>query len=243
VKAVNLIPADARKSRGGAPRSALRAPTYALLGLLTAALALVTVYVLSGNTIADRTTQLSSLQTQVAQAQAQAARLGNYGKFAQIAQTRLQTVAGIAATRFDWHQALSDLSQVVPANTSLATLSGTVAPGANTGGGSGGSGGSSVLRSDVTAPALELTGCTKTQDDVARLMSRLRLVDGVTRVTLGNTQKVGGNTAGVSSVGCGSNTPNFDIVVFFKALPGAGPNGATSITGVSTTTTKPGGAS
>jgi Tfp pilus assembly protein PilN len=240
VKAVNLIPADARKSRGGAPRSALRVPTYALLGLLAAALALVTVYVLTGNKIADRTAQLSTLQTQVAQTQAQAARLGNFGKFAAIAQTRVQTVAGIAATRFDWNQALSDLSQVVPANTSLATLSGTVAPGANTGGGSGG--GSSTLRSNVTAPALELTGCTKTQDDVARLMSRLRLVDDVTRVTLGTSQKVGGNTSGPSSVGCGANTPNFDIVVFFKAVPGAGPNGATSITGVSTTT-KPGGAS
>ena len=138
MKAVNLIPADARKSRGGAPRSALRVPTYALLGLLAAALALVTVYVLTGNKIADRTAQLSTLQTQVAQTQAQAARLGNFGKFAAIAQTRVQTVAGIAATRFDWNQALSDLSQVVPANTSLATLSGTVAPGANTGGGSGG---------------------------------------------------------------------------------------------------------
>jgi Tfp pilus assembly protein PilN len=242
VKAVNLIPADARKQRSGnAAANAVRLPTYVLLGLLGAALALVTVYVLTGNKISDRKAQLSSLQAQVSQAQAEASRLGDYGKFVQIAHTRLQTVAGIAATRFDWHEALSDLSQVVPANTSLATLSGTVAPGANTGGGSGGS---SVLRSAVTAPALELTGCTKNQDDVARLMSRLRLVEDVTRVSLGTSQKTGSTTAGPSSgaVGCGANTPNFDIVVFFKVVPGAGPNGATSITGV-TTTTKPGGAS
>jgi Tfp pilus assembly protein PilN len=240
MKAVNLIPADARKNRSG-PSNAVRVPTYALLGLLAATLALVTVYVLTGNTIADRKAQLSSLQNQVAQAQARASRLGDYGRFAQVAHTRLQTVAGIAATRFDWHEALSDLSQVVPANTSLQTLSGTVAPGASTGGGGGGS---SNLRSDLPVPALELGGCTASQDDVARLMSRLRLIDGVTRVSLGSSQKTAAGLGGSSTgtVGCGSGATNFDMVVFFKPLPGAGPNGATSITPGATTTTQ-GGAS
>jgi Tfp pilus assembly protein PilN len=242
MKAVNLIPADARKNRGGSS-SALRVPTYVLLGVLAAALALVTVYVLTGNTIRERTAQVSTLQTQVSEAQAQASRLGNYGRFAQLAQTRLQTVAGIAATRFDWHTALADLSQVVPANTSLQSLSGTVAPGAGTGGGGGGSGGGGSLRSDLQTPALELTGCTHTQDDVARLMSRLRVIDGVTRVTLGSSQKAA--TAGVSTTGgtegCGAGAPSFDLVVFFKTLPGAGPQGATSIPSVTTTT--PGGSS
>jgi Tfp pilus assembly protein PilN len=241
MKAVNLIPADARKNRSG-PSNAVRVPTYALLGLLAAALALVTVYVLTGNTIADRKAQLNTLQAQVAQAQAQAAKLGDYGRFAQIAHTRLQTVAGIAATRFDWHEALSDLSQVVPSNTSLQTLSGTVAPGASTGGGGGG--GSSNLRSDIPTPALELGGCTTSQDNVARLMSRLRLIDGVTRVSLSTSQKTAIGAGGSSSgtVGCGPTATNFNMVVFFKTLPGAGPNGATSITGAATTTTR-GGAS
>jgi Tfp pilus assembly protein PilN len=244
MKAVNLIPADARKSRGSAP-TAVRVPTYALLGLLAAALALVTVYVLTGNTISDRQAQVNTLQAEVTQAQAQAAKLGTYGKFAQIAQTRLQTVTGIAATRFDWHTALADLSEVVPANTTLQTLSGTVAPGATSGGGSG----SSNLRSDETTPALELTGCTGSQDDVARLMSRLRLIDGVTRVTLGNSQKSSSPTGGGATSATGGCVPggaNFDMVVFFKDQPGAGPNGATSVAGATTATTattKPGGTS
>ena len=119
MKAVNLIPADARKNRGSNAPSAVRVPTYALLGVLAAALALVTAYVLTGNTISSRQAKVNTLQTEVTQAQAQAAKLGSYGKFAQIAQTRLQTVTGIAATRFDWHVALADLSEVVPANTTL----------------------------------------------------------------------------------------------------------------------------
>jgi Tfp pilus assembly protein PilN len=242
VKSVNLIPADARKSRSGAPASGLRVPTYALMGMLAAALALVTVYVLTGNTIRDRTAQLNTLQTQVSQAQVQASRLGTYGRFAQLAQTRAQTVAGIAGTRFDWHTALADLSEVVPANTSLQTMSGTVAPGATTGGGGSGSGAN--LRGAEQVPALELVGCTRSQDDVARLMSRLRLIDGVTRVTLGSSEKSA--TAAVSAsgttAGCGAGAATFDMVVFFKTLPGAGPNGATALSSVTTTTT-PGGSS
>src|SRR5207302_1106276 len=142
---------------------------------------------------------------------------------------------------FDWYRALSDLSKVVPANTSLQSLAGTVAPGASTAGATSG-GSASSLRSAESAPAFELTGCTKSQDDVARLMSRLRLVDGVTRVTLGSAQKPGGLTgaAAVSSSatasGCGTNAPSFDLLVFFQPLPDAGPTGVISASATGATT-------
>jgi Tfp pilus assembly protein PilN len=201
------------------------------VGLLAIALAFVTIYVLTTNTMSDRKAKLASLQSQVAQAQAAAARLSNYAQFAQLAQARAETVRQIAATRFDWHGALSDLSKVVPANTSLQSLFGSVAPGATVsgaGGSSGGAGVASSLRGDISAPAFELTGCTSTQDDVARLMSRLRLIDGVTRVTLGDSIKQEGSQPGATvsagsngsrgAAGCGPNTPTFDLVVFFQAL-------------------------
>lgn len=239
MKSVNLIPADSRKQRGGSPSSASRIPTYAVLGVLAAALALVTVYVLTGNTIASRKAQVASLQTQVAQKQTEAAVLGPYGHFATVARTRLQTVQGIASTRFDWNAALTDLAHVVPANTTLQTLTGTVAPGASAGGGA-----ENDLRSAITTPALELVGCTATQDDVARLMSQLRLIDGVTRVTLGDTNKSSSTTGSSTTPGCAATAANFDMVVFFRTLPGAGPAGATSVPGVAaTTTTTSGGAS
>jgi len=239
MKAVNLIPADARKNRGGSG-GGLKVPTYAFLGVLAAALALVTMYVLANNKISDRQAQLTSLQAQVSQAQAESTHLANYAKFEQIARTRVQTVAGIAATRLDWHTALNELAQVVPANTSLQSLTATIAPGASTGAGSsaGVSSGAGNLRTDLQVPALELVGCTRTQDDVARFMSRLRLIDNVTRVTLGNSQKTesmqDGATASASpgsssAQGCGPNKPSFDLVVFFKAVDGAGPSGAASL--------------
>jgi Tfp pilus assembly protein PilN len=242
MRAVNLIPADSRgrgRSRGGSTGMAL--PAYVLLGFLAAAVALVTVYVLTNNSISSRTATLNNLKAQVSQEQAAVARLGEFTKFASLAQTRITTVKAIAAARFDWHAALSDLSKVVPANTTLQTVSGTVVPGASAGGGGGGG----ALRSDITAPAFELTGCTASQSDVARLISQLRLINGVTRVTFSNSQasNTSGSTAGSggSQQGCGANAPTFDVVVFFQPVANAGATGVTSVGAASTTTTTPGG--
>jgi Tfp pilus assembly protein PilN len=238
MRAVNLIPADSRGRGSRGPSSTgMQVPVYVLLGFLAAAVALVTVYVLTNNTIADRTAQLTSLKAQVAQEQAAAARLGEFTKFSQLAQTRIETVRSIAAARFDWHGALADLSKVVPANTTLQSLSGTVVPGASTSGSSGsGTGG---LRGALPGPAFELTGCTANQDDVARLMSELRLINGVTRVTLSNSQVSSSpiGSAGTSGTQiCAKNAATFDLVVFFQPVANAGAQGVTSVAGVSSTT-------
>jgi Tfp pilus assembly protein PilN len=235
MRAVNLIPADSRgRSRG--PSTGMQVPVYVLLGFLAAAVALVTVYVLTNNTITSRTATLSNLKTQVAQEQAAANRLGEFSKFAQLAQTRISTVNSIAAARFDWHTALVDLSKVVPANTTLQSIVGTVVPGASAGGGA-----SSSLRADIAAPAFELTGCTANQDDVARLMSRLRLIDGVTRVSFTNSQESNSPTSSAGASGgsgaqtCVPNAPNFDLTVFFTPVANAGANGVTAVSGGTTT--------
>jgi Tfp pilus assembly protein PilN len=195
----------------------------------------MTVYVLTNNTISERQAKITSLQAQAAQAQAEATRFVNYTNFASLARARAQTVLTIATARFDWHAALSDLSKVVPANTSLQSLFGSVAPAASVSGSGGGSNSASSLRGDISSPAFELTGCTKTQDDVARLMSRLRLINGVTRVTLGDSVKNASAQSGAAvsssgAAGCGANGPTFDIVVFFSPLPDAGAAGVTSAT-------------
>jgi Tfp pilus assembly protein PilN len=240
MRAVNLIPADSRgRGRNRGPATGMQLPVYVLLGLLTAAVALVTVYVLTNNSISSRTATLNSLNAQVSQEQAAVARLGVFTKFSQLAQTRIGTVRSIAAARFDWHAALTDLSKVVPANTTLQSLVGTVVPGASSGGAAGG--GTGQLRSAVTAPAFELTGCTRSQDDVARLISQLRLINGVTRVTFSNSQVSNTSSAPAgpngSPQGCGANAPTFDLVVFFQPVPNAGPSGVASVPGGTSTST------
>src|ERR1700693_2766542 len=128
MRAVNLIPSDGRRGGSGDIRS-LGGPGSAVVGLLGVVLILVTLYVLASNSVSQRTAQLASLQQQVTQAQAEAAQLNGYTQFAQLAQARVQTVREIASGRFHWPQALSDLSRVVPANTSLRSASDTVRQG------------------------------------------------------------------------------------------------------------------
>ena len=258
MKAVNLIPSDGPRA-ARAPTSLWVGPGYALLGLLGIALLFVSVYVLTNNTISSRKAKLATVQQQAAQTAAQAASLANYAKFDQLAQARITTVKQLASSRFDWQAALSDLSKVVPADTSLQSLLGTVAPGVSVsgpGGSAGGSASTGTLRGDISAPAFELSGCTKTQDDVARLISRLRVMNGVTRVSLADSVKQDGSpggssvpaAGGSSGPGCGANAPGFDLVVFFQPLPGAsaaagatpGAAGSTSSTGGSSTTTTTG---
>jgi Tfp pilus assembly protein PilN len=239
MKAVNLIPADARRGGGGATAlSAVSGPGYALVGLLSVAVLFVLITVLTGNTIASRKAQLAALRTQVTQETVVAAGLTRYAQFEQMAQQRAETVRTIAASRFDWQGALNDLARVVPGDTTLQTLTGSVVPGAATGGSGGSTGG--ALRTALTAPAFELTGCTASQDDVARLMSRLRLINDVTTVSLASSQKGGSNGSGGGS--CTAANPAFDLVVFFQPVPNAGPSGVASVSVPVASTTATAGA-
>jgi Tfp pilus assembly protein PilN len=238
MRAVNLIPSDARRATTRRGAIGQFDPAHAVIAVLAVALVFATIYTLTNNTIGSRKAKLGALQTELAQAQSQAARLDNYVAFEQLAQQRVETVREIASARFDWHDALADLAKVVPANTALQSLTGSVVPSAAV---SGSSGSGSSVRGDEPGPAIELDGCTKTQDDVAQLMSRLRLIDGVDRVTLNSSSKAassgGGASVGGSSGGCSSNWPVFDIVVFFEPVANAGPTGLASVPGSASSST------
>jgi Tfp pilus assembly protein PilN len=228
MKAINLIPREHRSPRGVAPGSL--GPAHAVIALLLIAVAFVSIYALEKNTISDRQAKLAALHTEVSQAQSLAASLTQFTSFEQLAQQRAQTVRTIIASRFDWDTALTELSQVVPTGTSFQSLLGTVVPGATVGGGSGGSANTGGLRSAIQVPAFEIRGCTTSQDEVANLMSRLRLINGVTRVTLSDSQKAT-TSGGTGGEGCAANAPTFDLVVFFTAVPNAGTEGVVAATG------------
>jgi hypothetical protein len=135
----------------------------------------------------------------------------------------VKTVHDLAAERFDWEQVLTDISRAIPADITLSKLAGDVSTDA-------GSGTSGSLRSAITAPAVTLDGCAPGQTQVARLMARLRDVDGVTRVTLSKSdkQKISASTSGTdaratrNAMPCGSGLrPTFELVIFFEHAPAA----------------------
>jgi Tfp pilus assembly protein PilN len=234
MRAVNLIPREAR--RGGlSPSFGRLSSSHLVIALLAVAVAFVTAYVLTSNAISSRQAHLASVKQELSQMQAAVARLQSYEQFEKLAQARAQTVQEIANSRFDWHGALSDLSKVVPTNTTLQSLVATVSSGTTTGG-AGGAGGGSV-RGDIDAPAFQLKGCTASQDEVAQLMSRLRVINGVTRVTLEDSSEAGGSSSPSTASAPGScSGPTFDLVVFFQPVTG----GTASTTGQPASTTTPG---
>jgi Tfp pilus assembly protein PilN len=223
VKAVNLIPADQRRGGGGLGRSG--GAVYALLGVLALVLVAAVVYVVSANAVTSKRDELHRLQGQTQAAQSQADALAPYRTFAALKQTRVQTIQSLASSRFDWERVMRKLALVIPSDVWLTSLVGTVAPGVQLQAGSGGE--ASGLRSAMPVPAVELTGCTTGQAEVSRFMSRLRVIDGVTRVSLASSEKgdTGGGTSGGSSSGssgggggCENDSashPQFDLVVFF----------------------------
>ena len=232
MKAVNLLPPDTRgAARAPAEHSVVVDDSsgigvFAILGGLAVAVVAFAGFVLAGNAIKDREAQLATVSAQQQQVAASAAALKPYAEFEQLASERVATIRDLAGRRFDWEQALRDLSRALPADVTLSEISGNVSTDA-------GGGGGSSLRTAISAPAMTLTGCTPNQRSVARLMSRLRNVDGVTRVSLARSEKVAAAETASGSAGvpmteesvmaarmtapCGVGMrPQFEIVIFFE---------------------------
>ena len=210
MRAVNLIPGDARRGAGAPGRSG--GAVYVLLGALAVVVVALASYVLVKNTISDRQAELSKVTRQATAAQAAATALQPYRQFAQLSQTRVQTVNSLAASRFDWERTMRDLALVLPSDVWLTSFVGTVAPGISFGDAGATSGSDTgTLRSSQQVPAVELVGCTVTQAEVARVLSRLRLVQGVTQVSLASSAKADASATGgaemPSGLGATSTTP------------------------------------
>jgi Tfp pilus assembly protein PilN len=218
VKAVNLLPSDLR----GTPKdaSAADAPAdigaYIVLGVLALAVAALALFVVATNGVKEREAKLQTAKAETQNAQDRAAALKPYADFEALVNQRSTTVRSLADARFDWDRALKDLSRALPEAAAVSEISGNIKP--------GGGGTEDPLRGALSAPAITLKGCVPGQIGVARVMSRLRNVAGVTRVTLSSSDKgaapaAAGAPAAPASGGayCGKGSPpTFNLVVFFE---------------------------
>jgi Tfp pilus assembly protein PilN len=242
VRPINLIPAEERRGEQAPLRSGPL--LYVLVGALVAMLVAVTALVLVGNQIADRESEVARLEVQDAEAKAKAESLAAYIEFRNLGEQRVATVASLADSRFDWERVMRELALVLPSDTWLVTLAGTAAPGVSVEGASG----DSALRGAAPGPALQLTGCAKDQEAVARFVTALKDIDGVTRVGVssselpekGNSDQSGGGSDSASDE-CRTREfiPKFEIVVAFDAAPVSPAASAEGGVPVTTETTTP----
>lgn len=232
MKAVNLLPPDMRsagRSKVSGPEPAGGSGPFVVLGALALCVLAMTAYVLAGNVIEKREAELARVTVEHQAVQTQAAALRPYGDFQDMAVRRVETVSSLASLRFDWEQGLRDVSRALPGDVTLSALEGSISV--------EGGGGGSALRGAIASPAITLKGCTSNQSAVARMMSRLRAVRGVTRVSLAKSAKTKVATAGTGAQEAGrcgkGSRPEFEVIVFFERS-GAATAPSTATTAAST---------
>ena len=254
MRPVNLIPPDQRR---GAARAAGTDSTpvgvYAFFGVLGVALFCLLALVLTSNQINSKTEELSKIQVQAQGAKQVADALRPYGQFAQIQQARKLEISSLASTRFNWERSLRQLSRAIPEDVWLLSLSGTLTPDIEVED-SGAGGDVSNLRTKAHAPAFSISGCTYSQQSVARMMTRMQNLDDVTDVQLSKSAKkdessqggagVASTTSGQGaatedSTDClgGKNITKFDMLIVFGGAPTATPDTSVPVDPASATST------
>jgi Tfp pilus assembly protein PilN len=218
MRAINLIPPEDRGAGASAGASRL---SYLVLGVLLAILVGVTALVLTSNQISERRAEVAALEQARDAAQARAASLQAFADFRTMQEQRTATVTSLAQSRFDWERVLREFALVLPADVWLVQLEGTVSPtveveeGVDVG-----------PRESIEGPALELVGCTVSQESVGRFAAALRDIDGVTRVAVIKSERPPiSNASGTQSEGSEEDCrtrdfiTRFEIIAAFDAVP------------------------
>lgn len=221
MRAVNLIPRDAQKSaRGVVPGVGAGdgLGAYVVLAVLAVVAVMAAMSALAGRQLAEQRSDLVTVEREAQSAGARAATLKSYTELAAQRKSRVDTVEGLLAGRFDWSRSLRAVARAVPSDVSLTSLVGTVTPNSAVAGGGGGS-----LRGALAVPAIDLIGCAKSHGDVSRLITSLRSMDGVQRVSLASSEK--SDSAAASDTDCRSTDkmPQFQLTVFYEAPEGIVP--------------------
>ena len=141
----------------------------------------------------------------------------------------------LAASRFDWGHAIHEVARTLPSSAWLTGMRATVTPTTKVDGGT-----TDPLRASLAVPAIELSGCTTSQNKVAGVISSLRRADGVQRVSLSSSQKLAATASGAAD-GAGATPtgtaggadcrngnlhfPKFSMTLFFAPSSGAATSG------------------
>lgn len=217
MRPVNLIPSE---DRPGGRRPMRGGPlAYIIVGALAAAVIGVAVLAITDNQISDSKAEIAKLEEETSAVEARAQALDAYTQFHNLREQRVATITSLADSRFDWQRVMRELAIVIPGNVWLTNLTGTVSPNISIDGAA-----SVALRSSIPGPALEINGCTTSQEDVASFVQAIKQIDGVTRVgvqtsSLGESGSNEGASSGSSTCQTRAFIAEFQLVAAFDAAP------------------------
>lgn len=228
MRAVNLIPADARRGGGAGRAGRSGGMAHVLVGALAVLLVLVGVWTLAGRDLTNARTELAQLEQRTADAQRRAAPLAAFQALAVTGAQRIATVKSLAEARFDWSATLGAIARILPIDVRLDSLTGTMVPpvvpaaapvipadGAP-------APAAPVPAAPAPAPSIKLTGCAPSLARVARLVPRMQVVPGVGDVLLGPATvpppaERDSATSGVVAPTEGCDRVSFELTLTFVA--------------------------
>jgi Tfp pilus assembly protein PilN len=205
-------PSSSRVRVDAAPNARVAQVVCGVAAVLAAA---IVYMVMVSNQISSGKERLVAISGELAQSEAEAAKLKPYATFAQATIERRDAVTKVAKARFDWDKMLIQLARVAPGDVWLTSAKGTVSS-ASSVEGSGGGGGAG--RGAYPGPALELAGCGKRERDVPKYMDRLYTITGVNEVAFERTERgKGGDAQG--PCGGSASASSFALSAFFDQSP------------------------
>jgi len=218
VRAVNLIPLDQRGGAGPAA-GASQGGAYAVPVVLAGLVIMTLFYGSARHDISKRQAQVASVTAATQRAEASTSQLTSYANFLKLREERQAAVSTLAESRFDWAYAFQEIGRVLPTDASILSLTGSVGAPTTTASPAATTGKSSVASATPpgSVPTFVLSGCATSQTEVAQTLDRLRLIDGVSQVTLQSSTKPASGTSGGG--GCLGSDPTFNLTVFFEPLP------------------------
>jgi Tfp pilus assembly protein PilN len=185
VRAVNLLP-------GGEANQGRKVPPLPVLAgcvgtvLISALLAVMFLSASAG--VAKKQHALEQVQAEYAAIPAPAPASPVVAELPQQRQTRVTALATVLGQRVAWDRLLREVSQVVPSDVWLITMT-ALAPSLSPANAAG----------SPPAQSFSVTGCTYSQDSVARFLARLSVVPDLSSMTLGksaSTEAGGGGGGG-----------------------------------------------
>jgi Tfp pilus assembly protein PilN len=199
VRAVNLLPdAGANDGRKVPPLPVL----LGCVGLVLISAVLAMMYLSASAGVAKKKQALAQMQAAYAAIPAPAAPPAVATDLPKQRQTRLTALATALGQRVAWDRLLREVSQVLPSDVWLLTLNAlapSIAPAAT---------------ADTAPTGFVVTGCTYSQDSVARFLARLTIVPDLSGMTLGKSvasEPGTGNTGGGGAGSCPGGMITFTL--------------------------------
>lgn len=198
MRAVNLLPGD----EYGGGRKLPPLPILAgCIGVVLVSALMAVMFLSASSTVAAKRRALDQLQAQYNAIPAPPAPSAVVSQLPQQRQSRVTALATALGQRVAWDRLLREVSQVVPSDVWLVTLNAlapSLAP--------------ASASASSTVQGFSVTGCTYSQDSVARFLARLQIVPDLTGMTLGKS---------VSNDAAGSDTSSCPKGMFTFTLQGS----------------------